>query len=201
MEKIISRLNKYTEIVRGLMTGKVSSNNKNQTAPDKELPLRNNKRNKKIINVIVNTSILLMSTLMGGFTEVMTETMGSVTSGMAEAIGGEEAGKEVDREFKQKTSEIKEKMATLISDIRKDVYAQIKETNKEIEPHLSDPKFDIGPKIIDEYDFKLPKLTEELDDTTISEYMQLLMSENPNFSEMFRKLNEWMNTLPLNSAT
>jgi hypothetical protein len=153
-------------------------------------------RNKKIMNVIVNTSVILMSTLMEGFTDLMMNTMGAVASGMAGAIGGEEAGKEVDEEFKQKMPEVDDKMKTMISEVRNDVYLQIEQKSAEVEPFLSDPKFDEGLKIVEAYDFNLPKLTEDLDDGTVAAYLQLLMSEDPQFDEMFKKLADWMNTMP-----
>ena len=153
-------------------------------------------RGKKIMNAIVNTSIILMSTMMDEFTELMMNTTGAMASGMAEALGGKEAGQEVNKEFKQKLPEVDEKMKTMISDVRKDVYAQLGQRRKEIEPLLSDPAFDIGPKIIEKYDFKLPKLTEELNDSTLAQYTQLLVSEDPSFSKMFKDLTSWMNTLP-----
>ena len=153
-------------------------------------------REKKIMNVVVNTSTILLGTLMGGLTEAMMNVMGSVASGMAGAVGGEEAGEKVGREFKQKLPGVNEKMKAMIADARKDLYVQIEHKRKEIEPFLSDPVFDVGPKKIDEYDFKLPKLTEELDDGTIAQYIYLLVSEDPSFAELFDELTSWMNNLP-----
>lgn len=153
-------------------------------------------RAQKVMNTITNTSTILMSSLMGGFTQVMMETMGTVASGMAGAMAGEEAGEEVNNEFKQKLPEVDEKMKEMISEMRKDVYAQFQQKRLEIEPLLSDAAFDLGPEIVDGYDFGLPKLTEELDDISLAHYSRLLVSEDSNFSEMFGKLTDWMNTLP-----
>jgi len=179
------------------MTRKQQSKKEKQAAHDKEeAPLSKTNRDKKIMNTIVNTSIILMSTLMGGLTEIMMKATGSMASGMAEALGGEKAGKKVKREFKQKQPEVDEKIREMIADVRKDVYAQIRQKRKEIEPFLSDPAFDTGPKTIDEYDFKLPKLTEELDDDSLAQYTRLLVNEDKNFAEMFEKLTTWMNTMP-----
>lgn len=154
------------------------------------------KREKKIMNAILNTSIILMSTLMGAFTEVMVNTTDAMASGMAEAIGGKEAGDQVHREIRQKLPEIDEKMKKLISDVRKDVYIQIGQKTKEIAPLLSDHTFDNGPKIIEKYDFQLPKLTEELDDNVLSHYARLLASEDSIFVELFEELTGWLNSLP-----
>jgi hypothetical protein len=61
---------------------------------------------------------------------------------------------------------------------------------------LSNPAFEVGPKIIEKYDFNLPKLTQELDDKTITQYSQLLISEDERFAKMFKELTEWINSLP-----
>jgi len=96
----------------------------------------------------------------------------------------------------RRTPEINEKMKTMISDIRKDVYVQLGQKGKEIEPFLSDPVFDLGPKKVEAYEFKLPKLTEELDDASLASYAQLLVSEDPCFSALFDESGDWMNALP-----
>jgi hypothetical protein len=153
-------------------------------------------RTQKVMNAIVNTSIILMSTFMDGFTRVMMETTGAMASEMAGVMDGEEAREEVDIEFQEDLPEAEEKMKATISDVRKEVYDQFEQKRAEIEPFLADEGFDLGPKIIDGYDFNLPKLTEELDDGSITKYIQLLESEDPSFTEMFRELTEWMNILP-----
>ncbi len=153
-------------------------------------------RESKIMNTIVNTSIILMSTLMDGLAGAMMNLTGAMASGMAEAVGGEKAGKKVKKEFKEKQPEVNEKIRSMIADVRKDVYTQMGQKRKEIEPFLSDTAFDSGPKTVEEYDFKLPKLTEELDDDSLAKYARLLLTEDKDFAEMFEKLTAWMNSLP-----
>jgi uncharacterized membrane protein len=169
--------------------------NQSTSAKD-EIPSGKKDRTQKIMNAMINTSIILMSTLMGGFAQVMVETTGAMASGMAEAVGGKEAGDKVNGEIKQKLPEVDEKMKEMISDIRKDVYVQLGQKRKEIEPFLSDPVFDTGPKTIDKYNFSLPRLTEELNNDTLAQYSQLLVGEDPKFAEMFKELTDWMGTLP-----
>lgn len=156
----------------------------------------NTDRAQRIMNVMINTSMILMSTLMDGFTQAMMETTGAMASEMARAMGGEEAREEIDMEFHQNLPEVDEKMKAMISDVRNDVYDQFTLKRGEIEPFLTDKAFDLGPKIIDGYDFQLPKLTEELDDSALMQYARLLVDEDPHFCEMFNELTNWMNTLP-----
>jgi F0F1-type ATP synthase membrane subunit b/b' len=179
------------------MVKRKSPNTRKQPAKTENAAQQNETdRSEKIMNAMANASVILMSTMMGAFTQVMTTATGAIASGMAEAMGGKEAEKKVNEEIKQKLPEVDEKMKAMISDIRKDVYAQMRQKRKEMEPMLSNPKFDVGPKIIEKYNFKLPKLTQELDDEALAQYSKLLVSEDPSFSEMFGKLTEWMNSLP-----
>jgi hypothetical protein len=156
----------------------------------------NTNRAQKIMNVMINTSIILMSTLMDGFTQAMMETTDAMASEMVRAMGGEEAREEIDMEFHENLPEVDEKMKAMISDVRNDVSDQFTQKRGEIEPFLTDEAFDLGPKIVDGYDFQLPKLTEELDDGTFMQYARLLVNEDPLFSEMFNELTNWMNNLP-----
>lgn len=155
-----------------------------------------NNREKRIMNAIVNTSIILMSTLMGGFAEFMATTVGTMASGMAEATGDKEASENIQKEIKQKLPEVTDKMKAMMSDVRKDIYSQMAQKREEIEPFLSDPIYDAGLSKIDKYDFGIPKLTEELDDEALTQYSYLLISEDATFAELFKELTEWMNTLP-----
>ncbi len=180
------------------MPRKNSLESKNQPAQKENIGTTNGNpnREKRIMNAIVNTSIVLMGMLMGGFTELMVNVTGTVASGMAEAVSGEEAGEKVNKEFKEKVPEVNEKMKAMMSDMRKDMYTQIAQNIKEIEPFMSDPIFDIGPQKIDEYDFGIPKLTEELDDGTLAQYSYLLVSEDATFAELLKQLTDWLNNLP-----
>ncbi len=180
-----------------LMARKKSSATKNQTAQAKASALQSKTdREDKILNAMVNTSVILMSTMMDAFAQVMVKTTSALAEGISEAFGGKEAEKQVDAEFKQKLPEVDGKMKGMISDIRKDIYAQMGQKRREIEPLLSDPVFDVGPEIIEKYDFNLPKLSEELDDAALAQYSQLLVSEDPRFAEMFKELAGWLNSLP-----
>jgi hypothetical protein len=169
---------------------------KNINSKDKDIFESKGILEDKIIYAMANTSVILMSTMMGAFTQVIGSTMGAMASGMAEAIGGKETSDKVDKEIKKKQPELDAKMNSMISDIRKDIYSQMKQRKQELEQMLSDPTFAVGPKIIEKYDFKMPKLTQELDDNTLSMYSQLLINEDKDFGKMFKELTEWMNSLP-----
>ena len=149
-------------------------------------------RNKKIMNLIANTNIILLSTL-EDLADLMMDSMGAVAAGIAKAIDGE-AVTDV-YEVEQDPPVVNEKVKAVVSDVRQDVYRQMKQKKDSIEKYLPDPRFDDALKIVDAYEFKLPKLTEELDEATLTAYFQLLITENPKFNEMFKKLTTLMNEM------
>jgi hypothetical protein len=153
-------------------------------------------REDKIMNTIVNTSILLMSTLMGGFSELMVNVTSELASGMTEAFAGEKSGKEAREKVKEKLPEVNDKMRAMISDMRKDIYLQMEKKHEEIAPFMTDPVFDLGPQKVDTYDFGLPKLTSRLDDNTLAQYSYLLVNEDAKFVELFSQIMDWLNSLP-----
>jgi len=153
-------------------------------------------RENKIMNAVINTSIILMSTLMDGLTEIVTEAAGTMAAEMAEIAGGEKAKKESEKKFKQELPQVSNKMRSMISEMRKALYEQMEQKRKEIKPFLSDPIFDAGPETIEKYDFGIPKLTQELNDSTLAQYTYLLVSEDATFGELFNALGNWMNNLP-----
>lgn len=153
-------------------------------------------REKRILNAVANTSIILMGTLMGGFSELMVDATGAMASRMVETFGGEEAGEEFREKVKAEKPEVVEKIKDMVSEMRAGIYEQIEQKRKEIEPFLSDPVFDLGPRKIDEFEFGIPKLSEELDDVALARYVLLLESEDAMFGELFKALSEWMNSLP-----
>ena len=179
------------------MVGKKVSGTKNHSSKNRNAVLRSGAcLEDKIIYSMANTSVILMSMMMGLFTQVLGSTMGAMASGMAEAIGGKEASDKVDLEIKQGLPEIDEKMKAGISDLRKEIYAQMNQKRQELELVFSDPAFEVGPKIIEKYNFNLPKLTQKLDDDVLSQYSKLLVSEDVRFAKMFKELTEWISSLP-----
>ncbi len=161
-------------------------------------PLASQERESKIINAIVNTTVILMSVMMGAFSQVMVKATGAMASGMAEAFAGKEESEKAKETVEVQLPEVNQKMTQMVSDLRKDMYSKLQQNKQEIAPKLVDPVFDEGPRIIEAYDFGLPKLTHEIDDQTLAQYAQMITNENPQFTEMFKQLTEWLNTLPIN---
>jgi hypothetical protein len=102
------------------MVRKKSSSTKNQSLKNRDSELGSETvLQDKIMYAMANTSVILMSTMMGAFTQVIGSTMGAMASGMAQAMSGEEASNKVDQEIKQGQPEFDAKMKSVISDLRR----------------------------------------------------------------------------------
>jgi hypothetical protein len=93
----------------------------NSTKKPAAKPIAQGSREEKIMNAVVNTSIIMMGTLMGGFSEMMVNMTGQLASGMAETFGGQKAGDKVRSEMSQKLPKITDKMKNIITDMHKDI--------------------------------------------------------------------------------
>lgn len=153
-------------------------------------------RTRRIMNVMANTGVIMMVTLMDGFAQTMLGAAGAMASGLAEAFGDEDAADQAVEDIERGAPEAKQQMMGMISEMREQLYAQMADKAEQISPLLADRIFDRGPEIVDTYELGLPRLTEELDDATIAEYAKLLVQEDKFFTEMFGKLSTWMNDLP-----
>lgn len=166
-----------------------------RTAVKSPAPRAGADREKKILNTMVNSAILIMSSMMGAFGGAMVKATGAVAAGMAEAMG-EGQGEKVAEEVEAKMPEVSEEMKTMISGMRRDMYAQMGQRMEAIRPQLADPVFTEGAEIVEKYDFGIPRLTEELDDGQLAQYTRMLAGGDPKFLEMFKELTGWMNKLP-----
>jgi hypothetical protein len=71
------------------MARKKHANTKNQTSRTKKAVLQSKTvLEDKIIYARANTRVILMSTMMGAFTQVIVNATGAMASGMAEALDG-----------------------------------------------------------------------------------------------------------------
>lgn len=169
--------------------------NKNKTVVN-PIPDRTN----QILNITTNSAILLMGTMLGGMTDMIGNMGKAMAGGMTSAIAGEEEGKrvtkEIDKKIKKDAPEANAKIAEMIRDMKSQMDTQFEAKKAQIIPLIKDPVFDKGIEIVNKYDFKMPKISEKLDNETLAKYLILLKSSDPNTTEMFKEIMTWMNTLP-----
>ena len=161
-------------------------------------------RNKKLENLIKNHSMIFMGMFEEAFAtiaEAMTETMTAGTASIVDALGGSLGGS---KKGKTPASTAKDGLAPhvrvqigqALSGIREELESQWPKSSSAFRQYISSPAFDKGIRIVDKYDFKRPKLTEELSDEVLASYIFLVQSGNADIAKMFKELSEWQEGLP-----
>ena len=159
--------------------------------------LNNQGRETKILNVICNTTILLMSimteALTGIFTKLSKEMIAAINTGLdtpADTI------KEIRGETNNIQSELPKQIREQLLAMKIDVTTQMKEKKEKFASLIADKRFDEGIAIVERYNFNLPQLSCDLDERSLLGYMTLLQQNNEQFTKMFQELLEWMKDLP-----
>jgi len=173
------------------MVAGMPKKNRNQT--NHATRYEDNDREGKILNLLCNTSLVLMTML----TEAVSQMFTTIGKGMMDALStcvGGSANASIDLDDLEK--QIPEKLRTELMTMKKDLQQQFYAKKHEIGTFLADPRFDTGIGIVERTQLPLPKLTEDLDERSLFAYLALLQTEDAKVSAMFKELFEWMNSLP-----
>ncbi len=150
-------------------------------------------RETKILNLLCNTSLVLMTMLTEAVSQVFTTLTKEMVNALSTSMGApQEASTHLDNLEKN----VPEKLKTELMTMKKDLQKQFNEKKQELSGLLSDPCFDKGIAIAEHVSVPLPKLTQDLDERSLFAYLALLQTDDPTVSAMFKDLFEWMNTLP-----
>jgi len=169
------------------------TNSKNSTPPQQNIQ----EREKKILNVISNTSILLMSVVTEAFSEMFTKLSKEMTTTITTGLG---APKDTIQEIHGETDDIQKdlpkQMREQLLTMKTEITTQLREKKEKLASIIDDKRFDEGIAIIERYKFNLPKLSCNLDERSLLGYIKLLQENNEQFTKMFQELLEWMKNLP-----
>jgi hypothetical protein len=150
-------------------------------------------RETKILNLLCNTSLVLMTML----TEAVSQAFTSLTKEMVNALSTSvDASQDASTNLDALEKNIPEKFRAEMMTMKNDLQKQLNEKKQQLTGLLSDPRFDTGIAIAERASIPLPKLTQDLDERSLYGYLALLQTEDPTVSAMFKELFEWMNTLP-----
>lgn len=159
--------------------------------------LNNQAREKKILNVICNTSILLMSIMTEAFSDIFTklskEMVNAINTGLSTPANNVKENHETIDKIQD---EFPKQVRELLLRMKVDMTKQLKEKKEKIASVITDRKFNEGIAIVDRYNFNLPKLSCDLDEHSLFRYLILLKQDNEQFTKMFQELLEWMKDLP-----
>lgn len=166
---------------------------KNHTQPDNHTKSTQEDRETKILNLLCNTSLVLMTML----TEAVSQVFTSITKEMVTALStGMGSSQDVSANLNDLEKNIPEKLRAELMTMKNDLQKQLNEKKQELSGLLSDRRFDEGIAIAERASVSLPRLTQDLDERALFGYLALLQAEDPAVSAMFKDLFEWMNSLP-----
>jgi hypothetical protein len=150
-------------------------------------------RETKILNLLCNTSLLLMTMITDVFSQVFTSLTKEMVTALTTSLGApQDITRNLDDLQKNLPDTLRKELMTMKSDLQK----QLNEKRQDLGMLLSDPRFDTGIQIVEHTQLPLPKLTQDLDERSLFGYLTLLKTEDPQVTSMFKELFEWMNTLP-----
>jgi hypothetical protein len=158
------------------------------TKPHSKPPEHNNHdRETKILNLICNTSLLLMALVTEAFSEMFTNLSKEMITALTTSLGATDSLQE------KLPQHLREELIAM----KKDLSKQLTEKREEITPLLADTRFDTGITIVERTPLPLlPPLTQDLDERSLLSYLILLQTNDPHFTRMFQELLEWMKTIP-----
>lgn len=154
-------------------------------------------RETKILNVICNTSLLLMSAVTEAFSEMFTKLSKEMITAITTSLdNSEDATKDIHKKTDNLQKELPQQIREQLLAMKTDITTQLQEKKETLGTLLTDPRFDDGITIVERYKFGLPALTQDLDERSLLGYIALLQANDPRFTTMFQELLEWMKNLP-----
>jgi hypothetical protein len=173
------------------MNKKIKNKNHSHTQPD------NQARETKILNILCNTSILLMSLMTEAFTDAFTNLSKEMITTMTTGLGAPPNTKnEIQREINQLNIELPKQLREQLLTMKTEITTQLHEKKETLASVIVDKKFDEGIAIVERYTFNLPKLSGDLNEHALFGYIALLKENNKQVTTMFQELVEWMKHLP-----
>jgi hypothetical protein len=161
----------------------------------KHVPETAQDRETKILNIMANTSILLMSLMTDAFSGAFAGMAAGMAQAVTEGLGAEKEPANM-KKIEQVKTEIPKQMIAQIVQMKADMKGQLRAKKEEIEKTIADPRFDAGITIAEQYDFGVPNLTHDLDERSLLKYIALLKANDARCTKMFQELMEWMKSLP-----
>lgn len=150
-------------------------------------------RETKILNLLCNTSLVLMTMITEAFSQVFTNLTKEMVSAFTTNLG---APQDTSGGIEDLQKNLPDALRKELMTMKKDLQKQLNEKRQNLGSLLSDPRFDTGITIVERTSIPLPKLTQDLDERSLFGYLALLQTNDPQVTAMFKELFEWMNTLP-----
>jgi hypothetical protein len=154
-------------------------------------------RETKILNLMCNTSILLMSLMTEAFAGLFSEMADGMVQAVTASLGAsEEYTKENNEKLQSLKTKIPQQVREQMIGMKADISTQLQAKKHDLEAAIADPSFDRGITIAESYRTQLPALTRDLNELSLLGYLALLKANDPQCTKMFQELVEWMKTVP-----
>ncbi len=154
---------------------------------------KNKDRETKILNLLCNTSLLLMILITDAFSEMFSTLSKEFITILSHSLDpSQKDTQNLDTLQKQFPDELRKELLAMKQDLSK----QIQEKRQKLGTLLEDQRFDTGITLVEHSVLPLPKLTDDLDETALLGYLALLQANDPACTILFQQLLEWMNDLP-----
>jgi uncharacterized protein YdcH (DUF465 family) len=170
-----------------------------KTNSKNSIPFHQNiqERETKILNVICNTSFLLVSIMTEAFNDIFTKMSKEMITTITTGLGApNDTIKEINGGADNIQKELPKQMREQLLAMKIDIITQLEEKKDELATIIADKRFDEGIAIVERYKFSLPKLNCDLDERSLFGYITLLKENDEQFNKMFQELLEWMKNLP-----
>ena len=152
-------------------------------------------RESKILNIMLNTSILLMALMTDAFSDAFTGMASGMAHAVTAGVGGAEKEPTTDESLRRTKTEFPKPMIIQMLQMKTDMKKQLQARKDEIRGKITDPTFDIGITIAERYNAGVPPLTNDLDEQSLLRYLTLLKANDASCTKMFQELMEWMKTV------
>ena len=152
-------------------------------------------RESKILNIMLNTSILLMTLMTDAFSDAFAGMAAEMAQTVAAGVAGTDKAPTTKETFQRMKTEFPKETITQIIQMKTDMKKQLEAKKDVVRKKSTDPKFDQGITIAEQYDVGVPSLTGDLDEQSLLNYLVLLKAQDASCTKMFQELMEWMKTV------
>ena len=152
-------------------------------------------RETKILNIMLNTSLLLMTLMTDAFSDVFARMATGMAKAVAAGVGDPDKEPVTKEAIQRMKTEFPKQMITQMLQMKTDMKKQLRAKQDEIGKKIADPRFDAGITIAERYDVGVPNLTNDLDEQSLLCYITLLKGNDASCTKMFQELMAWMKTV------
>lgn len=161
----------------------------------RHVPETTQDKETKILNIMCNTSILLMSLMTDAFSGAFAEMAAGIAQAVTTGLGTSEKNSADAKDIERVKTELPKQIVEQVVQMKADMKVQLQAKKEELKGMIANPRFDEGIAIAERYDFGIPKLTQDIDELSLLKYIALLKANDVQCTKMFQELMERMKNI------